>query len=64
MHTAVQRVIFYSVLAITCFGIAVFFGDSQAAFVTVFSAGLLIGLFADLIFLRHIYRVFTTRRSD
>ncbi len=64
MHTAVQRVIFYSVLAITCFGIAVFFGDSQAAFVAVFSAGLLIGLFADLIFLRHIYRVFSTRRSD
>ena len=52
MHTAVKRVIFYSVLAATCYGIATFFGDSQAVFVAVFSTGILIGLFADLMFCR------------
>ncbi len=63
MHTAVKRVIFYSVLAATCYGIATFFGDSQAVFVAVFSTGILIGLFADLMFCRHLYRVFSSRRS-
>ncbi len=62
MHTAVKRVIFYAVLAATCYGTAIFLGESQTVFVAVFSTGLLIGLFADLIFLRHIYRVFSNRR--
>ena len=62
MHTAVKRVIFYTVLAVSCYSIAIFFGESQAVFVAVFSTGLLIALFAELIFWRHIYRVFLNRR--
>ncbi len=63
MHTAVKRVIFYSVLAATCYGTAILLGESQAVFVAVFSTGLLIGLFAELMFWRHLYRVFSDRRT-
>jgi hypothetical protein len=61
MHTAVKRVIFYTILAASCYGIATFFGESQAVFVVVFSIGLLIGLAAELMFWRHLYQVFANR---
>ncbi len=64
LHTAVKRVIFYVVLAATCYGIAIFFGESTTVFVVVFSTGLLIALSADLMFLRHIYRVFSNRQRQ
>ena len=64
MHTAVKRVIFYMVLAVTCYGIAIFLGESQVVFVAVFSIGLLIGLTAELMFWHHLYRVFSDRRRQ
>ncbi len=63
MHTAVKRVIFYVMLAWTCYGIATLFADSQAVFVAVFATGLLIALFAELMLWRHLFRVFSRRRT-
>lgn len=64
MHTAVKRVVFYMLLAVACYGIAIFLGESQAVFVAVFSTGLLIGITAELMFWHHLYRVFSNRRRQ
>lgn len=54
--------IFYSLLAIVCIGVAVVFTDSRTAFISVFSLGILFGLTAELLFWDHLYRSFSNRR--
>ena len=64
MHSTVKRVLFYLVLAATCYGISVFFVANRTAFIVIFVMGLLIGLSAELLFWRHLYLVCSNRRKQ
>jgi site-specific recombinase len=57
MHDAVKRVVVYLVISATAYAIAVFFVDSQPAFIGVFGFGLLVGLVAEILFWFHLIRL-------
>lgn len=62
MRQRMKRVIFYLVLAIACVCVAVLFTESRTAFVAALAVGLLFGITADLLFLHHLFRVWSDRR--
>ena len=62
MNSRLRRILFYMVLAAALYGIATFFTDSRAAFVGVFSIGVLIGVTADILFWIHIFTLRSRRR--
>jgi hypothetical protein len=64
MDPRIARILVYMVLAAALYGIATFFAESQAAFVTIFVVGLSIGITADLMFLTHIVRLPWKRRKQ
>ena len=63
MHSAVKRVLVYLALSASLYAVAIFFVDSQIAFITVFVAGLLLGLIAEFSFWLHLFRVARKRQG-
>ncbi len=61
MPAAIKRVLAYTMLAVTCYAVAVFFVETRVAFIVVFFVGLVIGTIADVLFLTHLIRLPFTR---
>lgn len=57
MSNTIKRVVLYASLAAICYAIAIYWTDSQAAFVGVFVTGAVIGVTADLMFWWHVLRL-------
>lgn len=58
MSARAPRIFFFLVLALICYGIGVFFGEGTLAFALFFG----VGIFAELVFWRHLYLRLVRRR--
>jgi hypothetical protein len=63
MDRRIKRILAYMLLAAGLYAVATFLTVSQAAFLTIFGTGLVIGIAADLMFLRHLIRLPLRRRD-
>lgn len=64
MPAAIKRILAYFLVSAACYAVAIFYLDEQIAFVAVFGSGFAIALAAELMFWRHLYRVFRRRSED
>ena len=64
MPNAIKRVLVYMSIMAVAIVIALFFTETQTAFVTVFAIGLAFGIVAEILFWIHIFRVAWKRRGN